>query len=121
MNNKSAFAQCILCAVTIGAGLAGNAGCAHRGTTAPGRDTPQATNRTASVPLSGQEAIRVAKNAATQARIRLDDYEEPDARRMSGDAKGWFVFFPGKFKAPGNHFSVVVNDQTHSTKIIPGE
>lgn len=121
MKDMLACTQFFLCVALVAAGLVVFTGCTHRGATVSGRDMPQAASQKASVPLPEQEAIRVAKNAAIQARIRLDDYEEPDARRLSGDAKGWFVFFPGRFKAPGNHFAVAVDDRTRSTKIIPGE
>jgi len=74
--------------------------------------------------LSEAEVIGIANNAATLAGIALRDFHTPVARlRPDANAKicTWSVYYNGRKPTLGNHFWVLVEDQTKRTTFIPGE
>jgi hypothetical protein len=66
--------------------------------------------------LNRDEAVERAVRLARQRGRDLDRYEAPEAQRTG---KGWTVFFAGKVPAPGNHFSVHV-DEHGEPELRPG-
>ena len=71
--------------------------------------------------LSQAQAINIAKLAAEREGRRLIDYKDPEAHyEFIQKDRSWSIFFDGKVPMFGNHFVVVVDDQTKSTRIMPG-
>ena len=71
--------------------------------------------------LRTADVIRIAKQVAEQKGIDLHRYKEPEAHlEFTRKDKTWFVFFNGQEAAPGDHFSVLVDDQTGETRLCEG-
>jgi len=62
-------------------------------------------------------AIERAREASRQEGRNLEDFDEPSAVFVDGE---WQVAFSGKVRAPGNHFLVIINDDTGDVIIFPG-
>lgn len=62
-------------------------------------------------------AIKRAGEAARREGRILERYDKPSADFVGGE---WQVAFSGKIRAPGNHFLVIINDDTGDAVIIPG-
>lgn len=62
-------------------------------------------------------AIERAGEAARREGRKLEGYDEPSADFAGGE---WQIAFSGKIRAPGNHFLVIVNDDTGEAVVIPG-
>jgi hypothetical protein len=71
--------------------------------------------------LTTEEAIKIAQLAAKLDGRRLSDYEPPKAHyEFARKDKSWSVFFDGRDPAPGNFFSVSIDDQTGKTELSGG-
>jgi hypothetical protein len=62
-------------------------------------------------------AIERAREASRQNGRDLENYDVPSADFVDGE---WQVAFSGKLRAPGNHFLVIINDDTGDVTIFPG-
>jgi hypothetical protein len=62
-------------------------------------------------------AIERAREASRQKGRNLENYDEPSVEFVGGE---WQVAFSGKVREPGNHFLVIINDDTGDFTIIPG-
>jgi hypothetical protein len=87
------------------------------GTVAPSAETVRLQTH-----LTTQEVVQLARRAAENAGYRLDEFEAPmvDFEPFVHDKK-WFVFFYGKVPAPGNHFLVIIDDESRAVRVWPGE
>ena len=72
--------------------------------------------------LQPDEVAALARRAGVRDGYVLKDYNQlaPRFEFVYRDHT-WTVFFEGKRPAPGNHFSVWVDDQTRKTTVMPGE
>jgi hypothetical protein len=78
--------------------------------------------RQAGARLSIADAVRIAQHTAKKQGCDLSQYEQHEAEFANSKGGGtWFVFFEGKRKMPGNHFSVTINDKTGSASFQGGE
>jgi hypothetical protein len=72
--------------------------------------------------MSPTDAVNVATRYAADNDIPLDAYDEPS---VSGDVfegdRFWAVLYQGKTRMPGNHFMLLINDETRTVEYIPGE
>ncbi len=72
--------------------------------------------------MSPTDAVNVATQYAADNGISLDAYDEP---RVSGDVfegeRFWAVLYDGKTRMPGNHFMLLINDDTRAIEYVPGE
>ena len=68
-------------------------------------------------------ALLIAESEASKNHVNFSDYATPLFRYYHDDHLGylWSFIFQGKAHIPGNHFMVVVNDQTQHSDFIPGE
>jgi hypothetical protein len=90
------------------------AGCSHATRVEPGAPPVGAHLTTA-------EAVRIAQQAAEREGRRLSDYKLPEPHyQYTRKDKSWWVSFDGQVPAPGNHFSVLIDDQTGKTQLMPG-
>lgn len=67
--------------------------------------------------MDEKAAIERAREASREKGRDLENYDEPSAEFVGGD---WQIAFSGKVRAPGNHFLVIVNDDTGDVTIIAG-
>jgi hypothetical protein len=95
------------------------AGCSHPTTsTAPTASDAKVDGAR----LSQAQVVRIAAEAATKHGYRLADYKDPEAHyQFTRKDKTWSVFYDGKVPTPGNHFLVVIDDQTGAARVMPGE
>ena len=72
--------------------------------------------------LKVPEVIKLANAAAEKKGYELTKYEAPEAHyEYVHKDDSWWVFYQGKLRAPGNHFSVSIQDKTKKTEVTPGE
>ena len=77
--------------------------------------------RPAGARLTTGEAIRIAQETATREGRKLSDYRQPEAHyEFVQTNKTWSVFFEGKARIPGNHFSVEIDDLTGNAQLWRG-
>jgi len=63
--------------------------------------------------LSSAEAIHIATDVAEKRGIDLAEFYSPVARfTMTGQSGTWFVFFEGRALIVGNHFGVMISDES---------
>ena len=67
--------------------------------------------------MDEKAAIEKAREASRQKGRDLENYDEPSADFVAGE---WQVAFSGKVRAPGNHFLVMINDETGEVTLIAG-
>jgi hypothetical protein len=70
--------------------------------------------------LSPREVIEMAKRAGEHNGMKLDDYKKPEFSYRATKEKTWSVFFDGRVPMHGNHFMVVVDDQTGEAHYVGG-
>ncbi len=69
-------------------------------------------------PLSETDVLAMAIRTAEEDGWDLDEYEQPSLRNVEGR---WTGFFDGKLPAPvGKYLTVVIEEQTGETRIVPG-
>lgn len=69
-------------------------------------------------PRSRDEVLEMARRTAAADGWDLNEFEEPSLRKVEG---GWTAFFDGKHPAPvGKYFTVMVDEPTGATRIVPG-
>jgi hypothetical protein len=72
--------------------------------------------------LKEPEVIKLSNAAAEKKGYKLANYEAPKAHyEYVRKDDSWWVFYQGKLRAPGNHFSVSIQDKTKKTEVTPGE
>jgi hypothetical protein len=72
--------------------------------------------------LSKEEVIALANQEAIRQGYKIDQYETPKSKyEFTEKYHSWTVFYEGKQKDPGNHFTVWVNDQTGSCQLMRGK
>lgn len=72
--------------------------------------------------LKEPEVIKLSNAAAEKKGYKLANYEAAEAHyEYVRKDDSWWVFYQGKFRAPGNHFSVSIQDKTKKTEVTPGE
>ncbi len=71
--------------------------------------------------MGSTEVIRLAREAAERAGLRLREYNAPEVRYEAADGRSvWWVFFDGRVAMPGYFFAVRVYDQTGETRVFRG-
>ncbi|MGA3287614.1 MAG: hypothetical protein ABSD46_09320 [Bacteroidota bacterium] len=72
--------------------------------------------------MSENEVISIANHAAEKAGHILSKYDKPKAKfNFISQDSTWTVFYDGIIPAPGNHFMILVKDQTGETQVMEGE
>jgi hypothetical protein len=66
---------------------------------------------------SDSKVLAAATNCAVEAGYKVENYSVEIDR---SDAKEIAVFFVGKEKRPGNHFTVYVNPTSLDCRVMPG-
>lgn len=61
--------------------------------------------------------MEIARRTAEAAGRDLGEYDPPSVLKTED---GWKVFFKGKRRAVGDHFSVAIDGGTATARIIPG-
>jgi len=71
--------------------------------------------------MPGEEVLGVARRSAKAEGYDLDEFAPPKIT-FDSESRQWWLFFEGeKNPAPGNHFSVVVDDRTGRASVFRGE
>jgi hypothetical protein len=71
--------------------------------------------------MTQAEVVRAAAQSGKGAGYNLADYKEPDVHfEFTDKDQTWSVFYEGRVALPGNHFLVVVDDKTATTRVAPG-
>jgi hypothetical protein len=66
--------------------------------------------------------VAIANDEARRQGYDLSKYEKPRVEyELTSQDETWTVFYEGKEKAPGNHFSVWVNDRTGKCRLMRGK
>jgi hypothetical protein len=71
--------------------------------------------------LDRNEVTKVAGEEAKRRGVDLTQFELLSVCFRSEKEGSWTVFFHGLVPAPGNHFSVVVNDRDRTARLRGGE
>lgn len=72
--------------------------------------------------LTANEATRIGEAAAEESGIEITNYKPPIVDFSDDDGeKYWSLLYEGKIPAPGNHFTVLINDESGTAEIVPGE
>ena len=83
---------------------------------------PDGGGRPAGAKLTRGDALDLGRNAAWNAGYLLSRYHVPEIYYEPRDGKPtWIVFFNGIAELPGNHFIVLLDDQTRVATVVPGE
>lgn len=67
--------------------------------------------------MTEAEACERAEAFAASLGRELADYDSPRVEFEDGE---WWVFFQGKSGQPGDHFSVVVDDERGDARLVEG-
>jgi len=81
------------------------------------------SNNHSNTRLSMEQVLEMAKQKATSEGYDLDNFEPGVAKYgvLGEKDKYWFIYFEGKRKTIGNHFSVSIHDVTGKTRLEPGK
>lgn len=71
--------------------------------------------------ISREKAVEIANAKAIECGWILENYEQPTVTEFKDQGRArWFLFYEGKEKTVGNHFSVSVDQQTGKAHLEPG-
>ncbi len=95
-------------------------GCANEAGTFPRFSLP--TPAPKDWDMSPTDAVVVAMRYTADNEIPLREYGVP---RVSSDVfegeRFWAVLYSGRFRIPGDHFMLLINDATKAVEYLPGE